>query len=640
MDKLFNFLLKKNNICLFSFILGVFIILISYIYTLNRAHIGVAFLLASVVYYILPESLNFDFKKHEIINSDFTFKILINLFVYLILVGIILLKENMYHRPILFFFISALIPLIIALQIVSYTKNKYVYFILSEIIILSVFLSGSVYFEFPSLYGIDPFYHAGLIEKIVKLGHIPSLYQGVYDQMPIMHLEGSTIQLLLGTNTKLSYFFLSLIEKFSIIFVFLITSSLVNSRTGLIAALIFGISDYVVMWGFWFTPMIMGFTYLLIILYIIIDKLYFHVLTYYTRLKWMVFMLALSFMLIYTHPIPTFSLILLIFSLYVIYKLNMDEHSVLYIKVFPFLLILSVATINSWMHIFYNPGESFFSRMVLSIYDALRIDVKIGDVSALTATTKFPQTEIVLSELGYSLLILSGITGLYILLIKKQFRYFYVFTWFWIFFSIIYLPSFMNIKVLLPKRFFIFMYVPLSIGASVFTSHIFNFNKKIIYVLYIIFFVVLSFFMITTPTLSNSDSPIYAKDLASRNGFFQSEVAAFKFVEENIKNPISVDSKYSLFRKFEFDPEKNQFIYYLDPSNKRTYILSRIIREKYGPMVIVVRKFNLEKGFRVFKYRSTPSIVQPGDEFFKYLKTRTTIYNNGDVKIYTGYVIK
>ena len=197
-------------------------------------------------------------------------KVLTILFFCVVTICIFLLSETLYSRPPAFFVLSSLLAGLIATEIAISSDTRHVPSVLIKTIILGVILRASVYFEFPSTLGTDPWWHNGFVQYVLDSGHIPTnvpQYSSLeYVNMPMMHLFVSGLTLVSGLNLHISYFFVGVIECLSVIFIFLIGKAVMGERSGLLAALLLVLASQFVLWGFYIAPMTFGVVLTLVVL--------------------------------------------------------------------------------------------------------------------------------------------------------------------------------------------------------------------------------------------------------------------------------------------------------------------------------------------------------------------------------------
>jgi hypothetical protein len=116
------------TLCSYFFLsMGSIIIFASSYYSLNKTHIGLAFALPPFIYYAFRRHVKRTDKKEFKINNQSSKRLfMLFIIIYLIFVSLSLLywHSEVYHRPISFFILIAIIYVVIAGQILLMPKKK------------------------------------------------------------------------------------------------------------------------------------------------------------------------------------------------------------------------------------------------------------------------------------------------------------------------------------------------------------------------------------------------------------------------------------------------------------------------------------------------------------------------------------
>jgi hypothetical protein len=257
------------SICGFFF--GILIVLISNVYHLNQMHIGCTIIFSCLCYLLFVGLGASTGIKSELFSAIKQAIPMLNVaFFIFFALSLIALKSEIYSRPIAYFIFISLLSVIVALQIIFLDNKSYIWIIFLNIFLLSLNIRWGIYYLFPGLHGVDPWYHYALIRDILQSGYLP--LAEVYSNWPMMHLEAAISQLLLDWDIKDSLFIISIIEISSLIFIFLLTRIILDTKIALLATLILSVSDHYILWGIDLTPMTLGYVFFVIILYLIITS--------------------------------------------------------------------------------------------------------------------------------------------------------------------------------------------------------------------------------------------------------------------------------------------------------------------------------------------------------------------------------
>ena len=628
LKKSFSEMEIDKSIAVLSGLLGLSMILVSEYYALNRTQIGLAILFSSLIYLIFRKKLLWEGTTPDLpkIRVPALQKVLMIIFIIFFTLSLISLHSQLYHRPPIFFIFITIACITISIQTFILDTKKYIWIILLEIFLVSACIRGSIFFEYPTVYGNDPFYHIDLVKVIGAEHYLPSSYEYGYSNFPVMHIEILITKLLTGLNYKEAFFVISIIEVLGTIFIYLLVKEIFNLQTGMLATLLLNISDYHIFWGAWIIPMTLGAVFFTIIVYLVFrhrgNK---------TVYKLLVLFLVIASVL--THTIAAFVTFIVLVSffifenLYSLYsgkKVSAKEVGISSTLV----LFFGVFLIFYWMNAFPNPGQSFFSGMVLSTKNALTT-MDVGSVGRVTASFELSRVTMVLIELGYTLLLFFSMVGILITFKNKDTRTFVLAGAVFVLLSLIYLPALSGVNFLLPARWFVFLYILITpfAGLAIFSilKSMKSSNTKRILLLSSIFLLI--FFMITSTSTSDGDSPIYAKELGGRSGMLCSEVEATDFVNTFYSGLVSKNGKYQSIRESRLTPEIEVDL--LNPEEEKTY----------NEGLIAVRKYDLKKGFTIplFGRKGKRSeIILPTKQFYSHLDGIEChkIYENNEVQLY------
>jgi hypothetical protein len=182
------------------------------------------------------------------------------------------LRPEVYLRPTAYFIFTALMASAVAAEVVTSDSNwTYRIVILAQSVVIGFSLQASELFIFPNVVGIDPWAHEWFVSQTIQLGHIAAGSQ--YTSLPMFPLYVAATSFLSSLDYKLSVMLsvgLSLLVV-GVLFVFLIGKSLVSEKTGLLAALVFVIANYVIWLGYAAIPNTLGLIYVLIGIYLVVQ---------------------------------------------------------------------------------------------------------------------------------------------------------------------------------------------------------------------------------------------------------------------------------------------------------------------------------------------------------------------------------
>lgn len=193
--------------------------------------------------------------------------------ILLVMILSLLLRPNLYVRPTEFFVLVSLAAGVVSVEIAtSRYSGSTPWIVLPKVVAIGLSLSFSETLLYPTVVGVDPWWHQMFTLKILEMGHIPGGYP--YSNLPIFHLEISSTSLLTGFDyriaTMLSVSALQVIIDALIIFA--LARSLFNWRIGMLASLLITVANNHIRMSYWAIPNTLGVTMVLFILYLVLKR--------------------------------------------------------------------------------------------------------------------------------------------------------------------------------------------------------------------------------------------------------------------------------------------------------------------------------------------------------------------------------
>ncbi len=610
--------------CIFVFIAIVFIIW-SIITEHYGIHLPVLILSSSLIYLFYKEKLSQDsdfplFNKNNRITliSNIIFTISISIMMWLS-------WSNLYYRPPLYFLLILVASISIVLYIfhLNELKISHIFIALFKIIVLSLTIYAGIYYQFPGIYGVDPWWHNEMMRLIISSGFLPVAESYIYYLFPLFHIIGSITQEITALTIYDSVFAsVGLLMTISSIFVYLIGRKFIGVKAGLLTALIVTLSADNIERGTAIIPMSLGYIFFLITFYLIFKS---DIKSFQNALL----KIIISISLILTHTIaPLINLISLV-TILIINRLSkrLLNKYITYNETVSFglVLIFFVVMVNRWMQD--PPGSSsFLSWNLKNLIKSLQVDTQFV-LASDTAMSDIPYEIQLLNMGGFYILFFFTIIGSLIYLHPRNYSSDKIALAgvAGVLFSLPFGLVLFQITNILPDRWYIFMYVPMTVLA---VSGILKLctllkNRYLIKFYIIIIIVVGIILTMTTNNLANDDSP-FVFNAAVRIGYTQSEITAIETLS-NMKSGYPVTD-----------------IYYLGISR---YILGN---DEYNSMiksnnsVFIKRNYYLkhpdwDDRFMISTYAK--GVLKYGPEQMKAydIDKEFLIYNNENVKVYTIY---
>jgi len=462
--------------------------------------------------------------------------------------SIFVLRTSAVNRPLMYFILTSVAASMIALQIL-YLKGKKSdeYLILFEIILVSFSVAVSALWVLPSIVGVDPWGHLLYIEDFVNSGHIESARESMYYlYYPITHLNVVSLKLITALGYKEAMFLgIGLPLILSTVFVYLIGCNVANAKVGLLATLLINTADVHLQFGIQLMPTSFGIMLFTIIFYLIIHN------KGGQDVKYRIFALVLLLLLVVTHNMSSFVMFLFILCLLI----GNYAYNIFYKKqpngnigmVTPVLLMFFLMVMLSyWMYAGYREGLGFLEAVVRGFFSSVEQSAGFLDRPA-APTAEYGYWGPILHIAGFIIIYLFGTVGVLSWLSRQHLNKLR----FSLIAAVVLTTAFalvfpvFGIRNIMPYRWYAFIYVPLSIIASIgillIVQNLSRFSLRNIALVLIVS--ILSFFMITNK-FSNTDSPVYASELTQRLAYTESEIAAGGRIIDIYDGPKVVDERY------------------------------------------------------------------------------------------------
>lgn len=429
------------------------------------------------------------------------FRILLSI-IFTLFYGIsfLTLLDSPYTKTIWYYLFFSICVYTIIYEILFY-ETKLIWKInLLKIILLLLNLSFSNQIIYTLQIGNpDNFYHIySIVVPIVENGVIPKGH--VYSTFPIHHILVSMMVLLVNIQPSLIYHYLgAFIMSISPLFVFMIGKLFFDYRFGLMSALLYSSSDYLI---FWMThPVQMTYMYPMIlilftsILYILknrfghtplfiifsIDIIFLH---HYSAMI-TIFIFFIILLLEYEHKRKMKNCDIKSYRLFQLFLLMLLVHWIYYAKIFGQL----VGIVQEYASIF----QKDFSENIVgqTYYDTLPVDV------------------LIINEIGSSILIVLSIIGFFYFYKHRTFFGNIISGLFIMFMSLIGIGAFVDVMYLLPNRIYAFMQeLSMIFLSSAAILWMINNNRKYTK-FFIIFLVVVLQFFSASSTIAGLETSLF-----------------------------------------------------------------------------------------------------------------------------------
>jgi hypothetical protein len=615
---------------------GALAIILSIRYHYNKEHFGLAFMIGGLVPLIIlrRERGRGNRKKRmesKLDRSGISLKI--GFMLFLICITVILLEYRNwsidYSLQVWFFVVVALAASIILIQIANLNNRSSigVITIIIEVVTLAVTISASFEFLFASPYGNDAPFHVSFINSIMSNGTISGPF-GQYETYPIYHITFVALSDVLDSNIMESLLWMSFIQIGFGIFLFLTARRFLGVKIALLSFLLISVAPNLLVSRYSFYPGGFSVIFLMLILYLITRKKRFR------DSRGTTLVLVFTFVAISFHPLlPIFilALLLLVNSGKRLLQIKSESSSQSDPSSSKVVVLIAMMTVFWWMRPLEGSHNDLLAVLTNSALDAIR-GLDFTNVGQATLAPTLPFFDILLSDLGFALLILMGVVGSVLLLggyslennglrssAVSSVRVVSLAA-----LCIVPLPFALAIVYpnSLPSRWYPCLEVLLSIGAAVFVlPSISNVRKLAAKAAVSLLFFTVIFLFISSPTV-NPNGGIYANNLSSRSALTSSEYQAMVFINGLNLPDVHINSKYIFI-------DNNQYSQWINPNQPSTY----------SSGLTVIRNYDLINGFTIplFGRQGALFEIVPANLVFNETLSRMDlIYDVGSVHAFSG----
>lgn len=463
-------------------------------------------------------------------------------------------RPELYQRPILYFILAALMAGAIACEIFS-SSRRHAGLVLIQVVLLGVSIAWSQLLIFPSLLGVDPWYHSDLTNRIVDEGFIPD--GDWYSKLPLFHLMIAATSLIAGLPYKFAAMVSVSLGQIicNALFVFLIAGHLFrNYRVGLLASLIVIIANHHIYMSYWSIPNGFAAVFIPIALYLLFFKFGDHPSPLYAFL----YILVLA-TIILTHTITAMCMAILLFVSWgalVIYSvcnhLGKDNYISL-IRPIGF----TVAMFAWWTF----AASSSITSLAKLIEWGFSIDVFVKTPKELQGyLAAIPLGEQLFNNLGMFLFFTFSFIGIFYMISQRGSSSSFAMAWVGMTPLAISFFSLISGHSVIEHRWWYFAQILLSIPLAIGIYIVGTWKLKSplhLYSLVFGFVAFLSLLLIMSPS-ANVDNPFFSPNSHIRYSLTDAELESLRTVTEKWDGPIKTDRYFAGSKVFQY-PQVSAF---------------------------------------------------------------------------------
>lgn len=451
-------------------------------------------------------------------------------------------RPHLYERPLIYFILTFFMCGTVAMEL--FLKNTKISLFLFQILLIGVSIAWSQLLIFPSLLGVDPWFHQMFTLKLINTHIIPDGY--IYSKLPLFHLFAASTSLITGLNYKLSTMFSISVSQIicNILFIFLLCRFLFgNYKLSLLASLLVVISNQHIYMSYWSIPNGFGTIFTLPIFYLLLK------IKSDSPLIAVILSIFFTFSLILTHSLASMFMAIVLF----VYWFGSNTYSFFYFKKgvslpLSFCILFIVSMFSWWIF-----ASGYITNLAKLIKWGFRTDTSIGTTSEIFVNqiSNVPFSEIIFNDIGMFLFFALSFIGCFYMISRKYGNH-NTFN-----FAIVgFTPLFLGFFSLLTEHsivehrwwYFaqIFLSIPLSVSFLLILNSIKNnYVKPVILFVLVVF---ISFFLIMSPS-ANVDNHLFSQNSAIRFALTESELCAIQTISDNsckgIKTEIGSDRYFA-----------------------------------------------------------------------------------------------
>jgi len=493
-------------------------------------------------------------------------------------------RPELYQRPILYFILTAVMAGAIACEILS-SGRKHAGLVLIQIVLLGVSIAWSQLLIFPSLLGVDPWYHSIFTTRIVDEGSIPM--GSSYSRLPIFHLTIAATSLIAGLPYKFAAMVSVSLGQIicNALFVFLIADHLFkNFRAGMLAALMVIIANLHIYMSFWSIPNGFSSVFIPIALYL----LFFRFRDRFHASFAFLYIVVLA-TIILTHTITAMCMAILLFVIWgafvihrAYYKLQAENRESLN-RAFAFMVA---------MFVYWTYSSGSLKTLVRLFEWGFSIDTFVKTPEEFRGYgAVIPLGEQLFNNLGMLLFFAFSFIGFFYMISRRGSSSSFAMAWVGMAPLAIGFFSLISGYSVVEHRWWYFAQILLSIPLAVAIYIVGTWKSRRPLHLYSFsfgFVVLLSILMITSPP-ANVDNLSFSPNSKMRFSLAEGEIESFKTLTEKWNGPIKTDEYFAGTQKFQ-NPQVSAFC-------------QEIYSEDYLSLkesIVVIREAVVGRPFKIF----------------------------------------
>jgi hypothetical protein len=496
---------------------------------------------------------------------------------------IVYFRSDFYERPLLYFILTAIMAGIIACE-TFIAGRQHTGLILIQVFLMGISITWSQLLIFPSIVGVDPWFHQVFTNQILSGFHIPE--GEPYSKLPIFHLMIAVSSLL----TSLPYKFAAMVSVSlgqilcNALFLYLLASSLFkNQRVGLLAALLVTIADNCIFMAYWSIPNSFAAVFMPIVFYLLIFKVKGNARSVFTTL-----VVLMMVVIILGHTITAMCMAILLFTAWFalrVYERYFSKSEAQISLLFP--VSFAILMFTWWTYAsgsIENLGTLIRAGFNIDVFQTTPLQFKEYIINV-------PLNEQIFNNIGMFLFFTISFIGIFYMISRKGNSTTFTFAWIGLIPLALSFLSLISGHSVIEARWWyfaqIFLSIPLAVGLIALTTWK---CRRTVSILAFIFVIVvpLCFFNIMSP-MADVDNHFFSPESTMTSALTASEIGSLSTLFGIRTNEAMTDG---------YCGDSQKFMYY-NVSNFDDQISTRDVDRLHGTTVLV-RKNILDKPFKLY----------------------------------------
>lgn len=462
----------------------------------------------------------------------------------LFIAGILMLyyHADAYQRPSGYLITVALMAGVLVCEILCSTRRASG-FILLQIILLGVSVSWSQVVNYPSVVGMDPWFHQMFTDHLIENHYLLQDYN--YAHFPLFHLLIGQTAILTGLGYKVAALLsVSLMQiTCNVLFVYLLGVAVFRSRkVGMLASLMVALSPYHIYMSYWSIPNAFAAIFVLIALYLL----------FRWRNGSRIFAVLMGLVLgtlILTHTISALCMAIVLFTIWGASRIYRRFHGGDGVNCIPISVpVIFTAAMLAWWFV----DTVTMSHLAGLLAESFSINYFQVAPAELVGHTLASPVEEAYNNLGLYLPLFFSLIGVFFMVSTKGTPRQFIAAFAGLVPFAITIAAFLIGFAIIPDRWFYFSGIllggPLAFAILLVGGQWKHRGEIVSFAIPVLIVIVFAYLAVTNPIGDHWD-PLISPN-STRNALFESEIDAYSTVANVSQSPIKTDRYYAESQKW------------------------------------------------------------------------------------------